>query len=343
MKIYSIQEKKEILDFNAVEVIKLIVCDHDHTLTRPRSQPKPLQSKFLSQNVASILPNFLLTGPGIVICSTSSIPRLIKQYFEAIKDLHNLEKLILIAETGGIFAIPERKGGRILYKLFLNPINRKRILECREQILPLVEKERSDRNSLIFVNNDLYTHITIENFTPHLSYSNSFIRDLKSVLENYYDDLWIQISESSSIEINYKSLTKALPMQILLKSVENSYGDVIALGDSEVDEPLFKQAIGFQIFDKDPDQTKFIKFAKYAILDERAGNAAATLFQEILKKKKVIPKNVKEFNKDLFNELKKQEYKIVNEINPQNLMNYYTFPSDIKEKCERLIKMNLGD
>lgn len=331
LKLYSMNQNKVVNNISDF-IYKLIICDFDHTLTYPRKKDSQ-KSKFLTRSVSEILPKFLEIGPGIIICSTSHISRLIKQFSEAIDDKF-LNNLIIIGEAGGVFAIPSLESDGIQYEILVDDSDHELIMNLTNEIVPLVDSERKKKNSLMFVNRDLYTHITIENFSPSILYSDDFLSNLRTLLDEKLGEHWIHIS--SSIEINTNEITKEFPIKLIKSSLGLKRKEIISLGDSRMDEPMFKNSIGVQIIDY-PDKIPKIKYADYLIQEHIAGDASGLFLNEFLNKNSISIITDDDYKGRIIRNLKDKDYILKETIKPNDIKSHYTFPEDIKSQCEELL------
>ena len=97
--------------------IDFVLLDHDKTMTYKADKNNTMRARLLHPWTAEILKEGLTRNYGFAICSTAHTTRLIRQYRDGIRNAALLSRLMIIAEAGSVFAIPNANE-KLSYDIF---------------------------------------------------------------------------------------------------------------------------------------------------------------------------------------------------------------------------------
>ena len=163
--------------------------------------------------------------------------------------------------------------------------SRRSFLEAKKLVEEIVADFRGDRKLAVFVNLDLKFHITVENFEGKREYTDQLIGTIREELKNrgLLEKMWLT-STTNSIELNVQGLRTNVVDKLLQYPLKN----IVSVGDSPSDIPIFKQTYGIQVPFCDmniQDITPLEQAKLIAMSPEGGGTTTAKLLMHILETK----------------------------------------------------------
>jgi hypothetical protein len=342
LKIYDAISKQPIQPPIIKCPTDLVLLDHDKTMTYKADPKRVMLSHFLHPWAAEILKEGLVRGFSFAICSTAHVTRLIRQYRDGITDRDLLNRLVIIAEGGSVFAIPELREGLYydLYEIETLP----ELICARETVEQVVNEFRRRRNLDVFVNRDLKRHITVENFEGKREITDELVRTIREALneDSLLDKIWLTTT-TNSIEVNVHSLKENVVE--ILSSYD--FGNIVSIGDSRSDIPVFKRTFGIQVpyRDMNIDEITPLEHARViAIGSEAGGTTTAQLLMHMLEEEKLMHIDYEDFKRTISDALR-NGFIHTETISASAIRLDYTFPDallskyyDSQSQSENLLK-----
>jgi hypothetical protein len=330
LKIYDSLTKKQVFLPLLTLPIDLVLLDHDKTMTYKVDSTKPKLSLFLHPWAAETLKLGLSKGNGFVICSTAHVSRLIRQYRDGIATESLLDRLVIMAEHGSVIAIPVFTN-KLNYEIYVTE-QAPELQTARRIIQSLVTAFAEKKQANIFVNKDLVSHITIENFERKRELTDELFEIIKGSLIEQGILEKVKLSTGTfSIEIDILGIEQ----KIISLLHDIGCDNIISIGDSKNDVPFFKSVFGIQIPSDDSDINTIapLQYAKLiAIGAEGGGTTTSQLILHLVHNGYLKSINIENFKEKLRNEIISNEYKMLGTIDPTTIKSDYTLPQDLDKK-----------
>jgi len=336
LRIYDAISKRPVQPPLFEDPVDLVLLDHDKTMTYKADPKKKMLSRFLHPWTAEILKEGLARELGFAICSTAHATRLIRQYRDGIAGRKLLNRLVIIAEGGAVFAIPKLKEELCydLYEIEPSP----ELVYARKIVEKVVNEFRERRNLDVFVNMDLKAHITVENFGRKRGITDELVGIIRETLNKHslLDRIWLTAT-ADSIEANVQGLKENVVDGLLSFDFKN----IVSIGGSHSDVPIFRRTFGIQVPYRDTsmDEITPLEYARLiAIGPEAGGTTTAQLLMHMLKKENMVHIDHEDFKCTIRNALK-NGFKHTGTINASVIKFDYTLPDDLLNKyCDSQLR-----